>query len=501
MRWWLIGFLGLAIVGAVAAWGAPKLAGRLAPIQVGLLHSRTGPMKISEEPMVEAELLAIEEINAGGGLLGGRLIEPVIADGRSDWPTFQREAERLITSDRVRVIFGCWTSASRKSVRPVVEEHHHLLFYPMAYEGLEESPNIIYTGAAPNQQVIPAVKWSYDHIKARRYFLAGSDYVWPHAVNAIARDYIGSLGATVAGEEYVLYGSTDVDDLVAAIKRVRPDVVISTVVGDTNLPFYRKLAEAGLGPREVPVISFSIAEAELRHMPARDLVGDYAAWNYFQSIDSEANREFVRKFKARWGSDRVTSDVMVAAYNSVWLWAQAVAEADTTEIAAVHKAVVRQSLSAPEGIISVDATTEHTWRPVYIGRIRGDGQFDIVWTSDKAVRPVPYPTTRPRSEWESFLEELYHAWGGWGNTGATVTRVRSGSGPAASPSPPSPGTRPVPATKPGSAPARKKAPGPATTRPTTTTTPGKAAAWRQNTTVRARTGDGVAVRRTYSSPR
>lgn len=497
MRWWLIGFVGLAIVGTVAAWAGPKLIGRLAPIKVGLLHSRTGPMKISEESMVEAELLAIEEINAQGGLLGGRPIEPVIADGRSDWPTFQREAERLITSDRVSVIFGCWTSASRKSVKPVVEEHHHLLFYPMAYEGLEESPNIIYTGAAPNQQVIPAVKWSYDHMKARRYFLAGSDYVWPHAVNAIARDYLGSLGATVAGEEYVLYGSTQVDDLIAAIKRARPDVVISTVAGDTNLAFYRKLAEAGIGPREVPVISFSIAEAELRHMPARDLVGDYAAWNYFQSLDSEANHEFVRKFKARWGSDRVTSDVMVAAYNSVWLWAQAVAEADTTEIAAVHKAVVRQSLSAPEGIISVDATTEHTWRPVYIGRIRGDGQFDIVWTSDKAVRPVPFPPTRPRSQWESFLEELYQAWGGWGNTGATTTRARSGSGPPVKRAPP--GTRPAPAAKPGSASARKK-PAPASPA-TTTTTPGKTAAWRRSTGVRAGTGAGVAIRRAVPSPR
>ena len=440
MKWWLFGLIGLVIVGGVAAWAAPKLAGRLSPIKVGLLHSRTGPMKISEESMIEAEILALEEINAQGGLLGGRPVEWVVADGQSDWPTFAREAERLIETDKVSAIFGCWTSASRKSVKPVVERHHHLLFYPMAYEGLEESPNIVYTGAAPNQQVIPAVKWSSDHIKARKYFLAGSDYVWPHAVNAIARDYLSSLGAEVVGEEYVLYGSTTVDGLVDAIKRAGPDVVISTVVGDTNLAFYRKLAEAGLGPQKVPVIAFSIAEDELRHLPVRDMVGDYAAWNYFQSVDNEANREFVRKFKARYGSDRVTSDTIAAAYNSVRLWAQAVAEAETDDIAAVLKAVRKQSMNAPEGVISIDATTQHTWRPVYIGRIRGDGQFDIVWTSEKAVRPIPFPTSRSRLSWEAYLDELYRSWDGWANPGRESGPVPGGAAfPAPAPRRRSPG--------------------------------------------------------------
>jgi urea transport system substrate-binding protein len=417
MRQWVIGLIGLAIVSAVAARAAPRLAGRLAPIRVGLLHSRTGPMKISEESMVEAEVLALEEINARGGLLGGRPVEWVIADGQSDWPTFAREAERLIKDEKVSVIFGCRTSASRKSVKPVVERYHHLLFYPMAYEGLEESPNIVYTGAAPNQQIIPAVKWSYDRLKARKYFLAGSDTVWPHAVNAIARDDIEALGAEIVGEEYVIYGSTNADDLVAAIKRAGPDVVISTVMGDTNLALYRKLAEEGLGPRKVPVISFSIAEDELRHLSAKDVAGDYAAWNYFQGLDTEANREFVRTFKARWGTDRPTSDAIAAAYNSVRLWAQAVAEAETVDVAEVLKAVRRQSMSAPEGIISIDAPTLHTWRPVYIGRIRGDGQFDVVWSSGKTVRPIPFPHSRSRSRWGELLDELYQGWNGWANPG------------------------------------------------------------------------------------
>jgi urea transport system substrate-binding protein len=417
MRWWLAGLIGLALVGGVAAWATVRLSARLAPIKVGLLHSQTGPVKMSEASMIEAELLAIEEINAAGGLLGGRRIEPVIADGRSDPPTFAREAERLIATEKVSVIFGCWSSASRKSVKPIVERHRHLLFYPMAYEGLEQSPNIIYTGAAPNQQVIPAIKWSYDHLKARKYFLAGSDYLWPHAVNAIAGDYIKALEAEVAGEEYVPYGAASADALIEAIKRARPDVVISTVVGDTNVAFFRKLAEAGIGPEKIPVISFSVAEDELRHLPARDMAGDYAAWNYFQSLDTEANREFVRNFKAKYGADRVTSDAMAAGYNSVWLWAQAVAEAETDDVAAVLKAARKQSMSAPEGIISIDAATQHTWRPVYIGRIRGDGQFEVVWASGKTVRPAPFPYSRPAARWEAFVEELNRSWGGWINPG------------------------------------------------------------------------------------
>jgi urea transport system substrate-binding protein len=477
---WLLGLIGLVIAGGMAAWAGPRLVARAVPIRVGLLHSRTGPMEISEKSMIEAEMLALEEINAQGGLLGGRPVEGVIADGKSDFPTFAREAERLIVTEKVSVIFGCWTSASRKSVKPVVEQHHHLLFYPMAYEGLEESPNIVYTGAAPNQQVIPAVKWSYDHLKARKYFLAGSDYVWPHAVNAIAEDYIKALGATVVGEEYVPYGGASADDLVEAIKRARPDVVISTVVGDTNMAFYRKLAEVGLGPREVPVISFSIAEDEVRRLSVRDLVGDYAAWNYFQGVDSEANREFVRKFKARYGSDRVTSDTITAAYNSVRLWAQAVAEAQTDAVDPVLKAVRRQSMSAPEGVISIDAQTMHTWRPVYIGRIRGDGQFDIVWSSEKAVRPVPFPISRPQATWESFLDELNRSWGGWANPGRA----------------PSPG--PTPRPEPGAPTARPGSGRPAPPPPARKAAPAKADASRR---VREPAGAGVASRRTFPSSR
>jgi urea ABC transporter urea binding protein len=424
MRRWLIGVITVAILGGVAAFAAIWLRGHvLPPIRVGILHSQTGPMAISEKSMIDAEKLAIAEINMRGFL--GREIEWVVADGRSDWPTFAQEARRLIDEKGVCVIFGCWTSASRKSVKPVVEQKNHLLVYPMAYEGLEQSPNIIYTGAAPNQQVIPALSWCYEYLKARKFFLVGSDYVWPHCVNEIAKDQLKALGAECVGESYILFGSADVAPSVDAIRKANPDVIISTVVGDTNGPFYQKLQTAGILPERTPVVSFSIAEDELRKLPLPTMVGDYAAWDYFQSIERSENQKFVERFRKRYpadasdGTDRVTSDVIEAAYNSVWLWAQAVSEARSEQVGDVIRAMRRQSLNAPEGIVTVDEETQHTWRPVYVGRIRSDGQFDIVWNSEKPIRPIPYPKSRTHAEWESFLENLHRSWGGWSNPGTT----------------------------------------------------------------------------------
>jgi urea transport system substrate-binding protein len=423
MRRWLTVLVALALVSAVVFSLAFRLFDTVAPIRVGILHSQTGAMEISERSMIDAEVLALEEIKEHGGLLG-RQVEWVIADGQSDWPTFAREAQRLIKEQKVSVIFGCWTSASRKSVKPVVEENHHLLIYPMAYEGLEQSRNIVYTGAAPNQQVIPAVTWSYDVLKKRKFFLVGSDYVWPHCVNEIIKDQLKALGAKVAGEAYILFGSADVEPALKAIEAANPDVIVSTVVGDSNVPFYQGLQAKGILPERIPVLSFSIAEDELRKLPRRAIAGDYAAWDYFQSIDRSENREFVRRFQARYGSDRVTSDVIVAAYNSVFLWAKAVSEAETEEVVEVLRAIRRQSLNAPEGIVSVDDETQHTWRPVYVGRVRADGQFDLVWSSGESVRPIPYPPSRTRPEWDLFLDSLYRSWGGWANPGSTMNLPR-----------------------------------------------------------------------------
>ncbi len=440
MRRWLIALFTLAILGAGTLWYFPWLINRAGPpIVVGILHSQTGTTEISERSMIDAEVLALEEINARGGLHGRRL-RWVIADGRSDWPTFAREAERLIDQEKVSVIFGCWTSASRKVVKPVVEQKSHLLIYPMAYEGLEQSPNILYTGAAPNQQVIPAVSWCHETLKARKFFLVGSDYVWPHCVNEIIKDQLKALGADCAGESYIIFGSTDVNASIEAIQKAKPDVIMSTVVGNSNEPFYRRLQAAGILPGSIPVLSFSIAEDELRKLPVKAMVGDYAAWNYFQSLDRPENREFIRRFQTRYpadratGAERVTSDVIVSAYDSVYLWAQAVLEAETDNAADVLKALQRQSLNAPEGIVSVDDETQHTWRPVYVGRIRDDGQFDVVWSSGKPVRPIPYPASRSKLEWESFLDNLYRTWGSWANPGTGGSARRSEGEPRSSPS-------------------------------------------------------------------
>jgi urea transport system substrate-binding protein len=229
----------------------------------------------------------------------------------------------------------------------------------------------------------------------------------------------------------VTFGSGDVGQALEAIVKAKPDVIISTVVGDSNEPFYRRLKGAGLLPDRIPVLSFSIAEDELRKLPVREMVGDYAAWDYFQSIDRPENLEFVRKFKALYGAQRVTSDVIEAAYYSVRLWAQAVAEAESAVVADVLKAIRHQSLNAPEGIVSVDDETQHTWRPVYVGRIRADGQFDLVWSSEKAVRPIPYPSSRSHADWDEFLSGLYRAWGGWANPGAAgSSRPKAGAGVA-----------------------------------------------------------------------
>jgi urea transport system substrate-binding protein len=386
-------------------------ATRKAPIKVGILHSLTGTMAISETSVRDATLLAIEEINAAGGVLGRRL-EPVVADGCSNWPVFAREAERLITEERVAVVFGCWTSASRKTVKPIFEKHNHLLFYPLQYEGLEHSPNIVYTGAAPNQQITPAVKWSFDHL-GKRFFLVGSDYVFPRTANAIIRAQVMALGGEIVGEEYLSLGSLSPEKIVAKIMQAQPDVVLNTINGDSNVAFFEALRNAGVFPKSIPTLSFSIAENELRQFPHElPMEGDYAAWNYFQSVDSPENHRFVAAFHARFGPDRVTNDPMEAAYFGVYLWAQAVRIAGTTQVAAVRQALSSLSMAAPEGIVSIDAATQHTWKTVRIGRIRSDGQFDIVWNSENPIHPLPYPAFRTEAEWDALLTELHDRWNG-----------------------------------------------------------------------------------------
>ena len=392
--------------------------GEAGPIRVGVLHSLSGTMAISARPVAESTLMAIEELNAAGGLLG-RSIEPVVRDGASDPTTFAGEAERLITVDRVAATFGCWTSSCRKQVKPVIEKHQHLFFYPVQYEGLEASPFIVYNGAAPNQQIIPAVTWALDNL-GRRFYLVGSDYVFPHTANAIIRHVTDAIGGEIVGEAYAPLGARDLAGIVDAIARAKPSVILNTINGDSNAAFFQALRRAGISPAEIPTVSFSIAETELATMGVKDFVGDYAAWNYFQSVDSEENRRFVEALRRRLGPGTSASDPMEAAYLGVHLWANAVQEAGTTATAAVLRTLADQSFAAPQGVVYVDALTQHTWKTVRIGRIRADGQFDIVWDSGRPVRPTPFPAYRSRAQWEAFLTALFDRWGGrWVNEGPT----------------------------------------------------------------------------------
>ncbi|MEO5377189.1 MAG: urea ABC transporter substrate-binding protein [Magnetococcus sp. DMHC-6] len=358
------------------------------PLKIGVLHSLSGAMAGSEVPMVDAVQLAVEELNQQGGVLGRR-VEMVVGNTRSDPDVAAQEAERLIGEEGVEVLFGCWTSICRKTVKKVVEQRQHLLFYPLQYEGLERSPHIIYTGSVPNQQIIPALRWSMDHI-GKRFYLVGSDYIFPRQANQLIKELALSQGAELLGERYLPLGSNETTSIVEEIAALRPDVVFNTINGDTNYAFFDALRQAGLTGDRIPVLSFSIAEVELSRQPDL-MMGHYAVWSYFQSIDTPRNRAFVAAFRKRFGPKRVVDDPMEATYLGVLLWAQGVQEAQNATPNKVISSILRQSLDAPQGIVSLDRASHHLWRTVRIGRARVDGQFDIVWSSERPIRPQPFP--------------------------------------------------------------------------------------------------------------
>jgi urea transport system substrate-binding protein len=373
------------------------------PIRIGVLHSLSGNMAASERPLMDAVRLAVEEINTAGGLLG-RPVEMVVADGRSDDAVFAAEAERLITKEQVSALFACWTSACRQAVKPVVERHRHLMFYPLQYEGLEQSPVIYYTGSVPNQQIIPGTLWALDSL-GRRVYLVGSDYLFPHAANLIIRDLVKANHGSVLAERYRPLGAADFGAVVEEIRALQPGVVLNTLNGDSNTHFFRALHAAGLGT--VPVVSFSLAEDGLKAIgPAAFHPNHYAVWSYFQSVPGEANARFVTAFRERYGADRVTSDPVEAAYVGVRLWAQAVRDAGTDAPEQVNRAMLMQSAAAPSGIAAVDRSTRHLWKQARIGKARPDGQFELVWNSDDPLRPNPFPDYRSRPEWLYLLGAL-----------------------------------------------------------------------------------------------
>ena len=365
-------------------------------IKVGVLHSLTGTMASSEIPLVDAVRLAVEEANQAGGVNGAQ-IEMIVSDCRSDANYCAQQAEKLITQDGVQALFGCWTSACRKAVKPVVEKHHHLLFYPVQYEGLEQSPDIIYTGAAPNQQVIPMVSWALQQYGKRAY-LIGSDYVFPRTANQIVKKLLQAHQAQYLAERYVPLAEQDFEPIARDIVKQHPDFVLNTLNGDSNQYFFRALQKAGLRAEEVPVFSTSISEAELAAMGPELMSGHYVAWNYFQSVQSDENRRFIERFRSRFGQQRVLDDPMEASYIGVRLWVNAARSSGTLDINAIKRHLDTATLAAPEGVVAVDGITRHLWKQVRIGRARDDGQFDIVWESARSMAPAPYPFFIPDAD-------------------------------------------------------------------------------------------------------
>ncbi len=390
-------------------WYHGWMRARHAPVKIGILHSMTGPLAISEVPVIDAMLLAVEEINSQGGVLD-RLVEPVVVDGQSKSSIFAQKAEELITQEQVAALFGCWASASRKTIKPIVEKHNILYFYPLQAEGLEVSPNIVYVGGTTNQIYVPAVEWCLENI-GRRVFFVGTDYIFPQVVNAILKRAIAERGGTVVGEEYLPLDSIDVSGIVDAIVQSKPDFIVNSMSGEANVAFFKKLRGAGVTAEKVPTISYSISENELREIKLENVVGDYAAWNYFQSLGTPASEEFIRKFRRKYGSSRLVTSPIVTGYLSIHLWARAVQEAGSLKIDAVRNALKKLSIDAPLGTVHVDPNNQHVWVPARVGKINAEGEFDIVWDSHEALEPEPYPPYASKDEWEALLQQWYAAWG------------------------------------------------------------------------------------------
>jgi urea transport system substrate-binding protein len=361
-------------------------------VKVGLLNSLTGSMAISEKSVRDAEVLAIKEINATGGV-NGKQIEYVEEDGASEPSTFATKAEKLIDSEGVSTIFGCWTSSSRKAVKPIVEEYGSLLWYPVQYEGMESSSNIVYTGAAPNQQIVPAIDYLLDQ-GYKKFFLLGSDYVFPRTANMIINAQLEAKGAKAVGEEYADMDQTDFAAIISKIEAAKPDVIINTLNGTGNVSFFKQMSEKNYTSKDYMTMSFSIAEEEVATIGADILKGHMVSWNYYQTTDTEKNKEFVKAYKDAYGENRVTSDPAEAAYDAVYLWKAACEKADSFEPEDVIKAVKSGEISfdAPEGTVTIQGDNHHLVKPVRIGQVGDDGLINEIYATDP-VAPDPYLST------------------------------------------------------------------------------------------------------------
>ncbi len=369
-------------------------------IKVGVLHSLSGTMAISETTLKDTVLMMVEEQNKKGGVMGKKL-EAVVVDPASNWPLFAEKTRELLTKEEVDVIFGCWTSVSRKSVLPVIEELNGLLFYPVQYEGEESSKNVFYTGAAPNQQAIPAVDYLMNDIGATRWVLAGTDYVYPRTTNKILEAYLKAKGVAASDImiSYTPFGHSDWQSIVADIKKFgsagKKTAVVSTINGDANVPFYKELGNQGISAEDIPVVAFSVGEEELSGIDTKPLVGHLAAWNYFQSVESDENEAFIKQWKSFIGDDkRVTNDPMEATYIGFNMWVKAVEKAGTTDVDAVEQAMIGMTTPNLTGGVATMGKNHHLSKPVLIGEIQEDGQFLVVWETDGLV---------PGDAWSDFL--------------------------------------------------------------------------------------------------
>lgn len=391
---------GLAIAGASTMLITASAASAAETIKVGVLHSLSGTMAISETTLKDTVLMLVDDLNKKGGLLGKK-VEAVVVDPASDWPLFAEKARELLTVQKVDVIFGCWTSVSRKSSLPVLEELNGLMFYPVQYEGEESSKNVFYTGAAPNQQAIPAVDYYLEELSVKKFALLGTDYVYPRTTNKILEQYLKDKG--IRAEDifvnYTPFGHSDWSKIVADVVALGADGkkvgVISTINGDANIGFYKELAAANVSADKIPVVAFSVGEEELSGLDTSNLVGHLAAWNYFQSAVSDINSEFIKAWKARMGEKRVTNDPMEAHYIGFNMWVNAVKQAGSTEVDAVRTAMYGQKFPNLTGGMAEMLTNHHLSKPVLIGEIKADGQFDIISQTD----PVP------GDAWTDFLPE------------------------------------------------------------------------------------------------
>jgi urea transport system substrate-binding protein len=382
------------------------------PIRIGVLHSLSGTFSGSERSMVDAIGLAVEEINRVGGVLN-RPVEMVIEDTHSDEHEFSRLAEKLLTKDKVSVIFGCWSSSARKRVAAVVEKNAGLLVFSSNSEGLEESPNTVYVSGAPNQQLQPAAKWAYAELHRSRYYLVGSDYLYSRACNEILKDILGKLKAEIVGEDYVPLAGTEFGPVVERIKASKADVIMNTVDGSSNLALFQALRAQGVNPHDLPTIWLSLGDGDMASLRLRDMVGDYAAASYFQSADTSANVEFVKRFRARYPGRTRIGDSSEASYCAVYLWKKAVERARSTAPLQVREGFRGATYEdAPEGPMRIDERNLHAWRMARFARMNDDLQWEILFTTAKPVAPEPFPNSRSKIAWMDYVNQLNKQWGG-----------------------------------------------------------------------------------------